>query len=79
VSTIEKTVSSECGRYMAEIVRRGNGVFQVTIFQWIEECVEEYGVVPGYRVPVSRSATFTDTVENAEKLAQEAFSTFASD
>jgi hypothetical protein len=58
---------------MAEIARRGERVFQVTVFQWIKEYVEEYGVVPGYWAPTSRSATFTDTLEQAEHLAREAF------
>jgi len=67
-----KTISSTCGRYRAEIVRR-TGCFQVKLFRWTEEWVPGYGEVAEFWEPASHFATMTDTLERAEELAAEEF------
>jgi hypothetical protein len=41
------------------------------VLRWTEEGVEGYGKVAEFWEPVSRAATFADTVERAEELGRE--------
>ncbi|MBA4066229.1 MAG: hypothetical protein C0501_21440 [Isosphaera sp.] len=56
-----------------EISRRHGGGFQLDVLRWTEEWVPGFGKVGEFREPASRTATFTDTLERAEELAEEKF------
>ena len=71
--TLEKTITSDCGRLKAEIERRAGGSLQVTVYKWTEEWVPGYGKVAEFWETVPGLVIITDTLENAEKLAREEF------
>ena len=76
MTTVEKTILSECGKYKVNIERRSQQALEVTGYKWTEEWVEGYGKVDEFWERVSNSLTITDTLENAEKLACEVLRSF---
>ena len=68
----DRTIPSPDGRFRAEITRRPAGGFQVTVYRWTEEHVPGYGKVAEFWERVHGHLTVTDTLENAETLAEEA-------
>ena len=65
---LEKTITSECGRFKVEIERRPEGTMQVKAYKWVEEWVEGYGKVAEFWELTPQGATFTDTLERAGVL-----------
>lgn len=69
--TLIRTVTSESGKYRVEIEQRSEAAYRLRLIKWTEEWVDGYGKVAEFWEDVSGSATFTDTLESAERLAAE--------
>jgi hypothetical protein len=66
------TILSPSGRFRALIVRKSSGALLVELERWIEEWVPGYGKVDEFWSRMNTGMTYTDTIERAEQLANEA-------
>ncbi len=70
MTNIVQTLTSECGCYRVEIEQRSERVFRLTAFEWHEEWVDGFKYGEGW-FTLNANVVFTDTLENAERLAAE--------
>jgi hypothetical protein len=66
---VVQTIPSASGQFKVEIIRRPTGAFQVELYRWNEEWIEDHKVAEFWWD--IGGLTLTDTLERAEKLAQE--------
>ena len=71
MNEVVRTITSESGRFRAEIIRRAMGGYQIELTRKIEERVPEYNHFFEGWIPCPQSVTLTDTIESATYLAAE--------
>ncbi len=71
MNVLIESIHSPTGGYMAEILRRPDGLFQVLLMRRMVEAVPDYGTIDEYWTNVNPMTTVTDTVETARALGRE--------